>query len=156
MHMSASVRLIRHCINLLWVYCRENFLPSRSRIWLWIVGRAYSKYIDETTSFFCIVLWKCTRRRSRIEFHPNREWNPIQALVPRGSVASSRAPVFLFAIATEYSAPVRHCHAHVTFVIFLSQSPPTGEGLPPQGLALVNRQLLATITTKRLEGFEGL
>jgi hypothetical protein len=53
------------------------------------------------------------------------------------------------------AASLRHCQGDVTFVIFLSLSPPKEKGLPSQGLALINRQPLATITTKRREGIEG-
>jgi len=38
---------------------------------LWIVDGGYSKYVDETTSFFCVVLW-----------------NRIETLVPLGDLAN--------------------------------------------------------------------
>src|SRR5262245_47190803 len=53
-------------------------------------------------------------------------------------------------------APVRHCHADVTCVIFLSLSPPRGEGAASAGTSVNHRQPLAAITTKRWEGVEAL
>jgi hypothetical protein len=59
MRVSASVRLITHRINLRGLLPMTISFPTVFRMnWVGIVGRAYSKYVDETTSFFCVVLWK--------------------------------------------------------------------------------------------------